>query len=76
MLGESQIHQCQEGNFCKNAFTYLKRVNLCTHLAGQAVTFETVVKALNKLDNAHFKRLSETLNVEYVQFEKLNEKFE
>eukprot|EP00971_Amphidinium_carterae_P205142 4071248-Amphidinium_carterae.1 len=54
------------GNFCENAFTSLKRVSLCTHLEGVPVTVENVVKALNRIDRAHFKRLTETLNVENV----------
>eukprot|EP00971_Amphidinium_carterae_P266845 5293203-Amphidinium_carterae.2 len=40
------------------------------------VTLENVVKALNKIDRAHFKRLTETLNVENVRFTKLHEKCE
>eukprot|EP00971_Amphidinium_carterae_P181286 3596363-Amphidinium_carterae.1 len=33
------------------------------------------MKALNRIDKAHFKRLTETLNVENVRFTGLNEKF-
>eukprot|EP00971_Amphidinium_carterae_P309699 6154615-Amphidinium_carterae.2 len=40
------------------------------------VTLENVVQALNKLDRAHFKRLTETLNVENVKFTRLHEKYE
>eukprot|EP00971_Amphidinium_carterae_P275526 5467157-Amphidinium_carterae.1 len=62
--------------FCENAFTYLKRVTLCTHLEGKPVTLENVMKALNRIDRAHFKRLTETLNVENVKFTRLHEKYE
>eukprot|EP00971_Amphidinium_carterae_P207461 4116249-Amphidinium_carterae.1 len=61
--------------FCEAAFTYLKRVSLCSTLEGHPVTIENVVKALHTMDRAHFKRLTETLNVENVKFKGLNEKY-
>eukprot|EP00971_Amphidinium_carterae_P006584 129762-Amphidinium_carterae.1 len=52
-----------DGKFCEAAFTYLKRVSLCTTPEGHPMNIESVVKALHTLDKAHFKRLTETLNV-------------
>eukprot|EP00971_Amphidinium_carterae_P349388 6490993-Amphidinium_carterae.4 len=65
----------EDGKFCEAAFTYLKRVSLCMTLEGHPVTIENVVKALHTLDKAHFKRLTETLNVENVRFTGLNDKY-
>eukprot|EP00971_Amphidinium_carterae_P235602 4675435-Amphidinium_carterae.2 len=53
------LGDCKMGKFCENAFTYLKRVSLCTQLEGDAGHIGNVVKALNRIDHAHFKRLTD-----------------
>eukprot|EP00971_Amphidinium_carterae_P204986 4068432-Amphidinium_carterae.1 len=46
----------------------MKRCALVTKLGDTEVSLENIIRSLMQLDNAHFQRLSEALNIENVQF--------
>eukprot|EP00971_Amphidinium_carterae_P169329 3355012-Amphidinium_carterae.1 len=55
-------------SWADNVFTCMKRCALVTKIGDADVTLENVIRTLRQLDNAHFQRLSESLNIENVQF--------
>eukprot|EP00971_Amphidinium_carterae_P185319 3679696-Amphidinium_carterae.1 len=61
------MHQLNIDTWADNVFTYMKRCALVTKLGDTEVTLENVIRTLRQLDNAHFQRLSESLNIENVQ---------
>eukprot|EP00971_Amphidinium_carterae_P129934 2573923-Amphidinium_carterae.1 len=61
-------HAANIDNWADNVFTYLKRFHLATNWEGTALSLDAVIRTLRKIDEAHFQRLSETLNVEQVFF--------
>eukprot|EP00971_Amphidinium_carterae_P002236 44288-Amphidinium_carterae.1 len=62
-------HAANIDNWADNVFTYLKRCQLATNLGGTALSLDAVIKTLREIDEAHFQRLSETLNVEQIFFQ-------
>eukprot|EP00971_Amphidinium_carterae_P255064 5063498-Amphidinium_carterae.1 len=55
-------------SWADNVFTYFKRCQLATNLGGAALSLDAVIRTLRQIDEAHFQRLSESLNVEQVIF--------
>eukprot|EP00971_Amphidinium_carterae_P251565 4993927-Amphidinium_carterae.1 len=55
-------HRPDIDNWADNVFTYLKRCQLATRIGGQALSLDAVIRTLREIDEAHFQRLSETLN--------------
>eukprot|EP00971_Amphidinium_carterae_P110912 2196910-Amphidinium_carterae.1 len=55
-------------SWADNVFTYLKRCQLATKLENAEISLDTVIRTLRQLDDAHFQRLSESLNIEHVTF--------
>eukprot|EP00971_Amphidinium_carterae_P306626 6093413-Amphidinium_carterae.1 len=58
-------HMPNIDSWADNVFTYLKRCQLATKLGNANINLDTVIRTLRQLDDAHFQRLSESLNIEH-----------